>query len=290
MLWRRSHEREASQFLEGPPVTYPLEVVVLPTPEDVDTYAANAVIAQQKMKPKSVYIMPTGSTPKGFYQRIVDACKKRQVSFRKATIFNLDEYWKIDPWHPDSYASYMRVNLIDHIDIKAKNWHIPNGNTDNPIAEAKRYEALLNKHQPIDLAILGIGMNGHIGFNEPGTAVDAPTSFVKLHQSTIERNSDQLVASNETKLHALTIGPAEILKADRIMLLAKGIDKADAVNRAIRGQETSQLPASYLRRNKKVTFVLDEAAALYLPKTIRGTHSSRREEQRYSQVQFGYSV
>jgi len=243
---------------------YPPEIVLLPTAEAVDAYAADFVIQQTTAKPDSVLTLPTGSTPIGMYDLLAAAHQQGLVDFRRVIIFNLDEYYPINPASQDSYASFMRRHLLDHVTVAQ--WHIPNGGASSPIAEAERFRRLLKSRQPVDLAVvsLGPGTTCHVAFNERGSEPDSTVRYVTLDPQTIEANSRFFENPNEIPGGALTQGIGDILEAQRIIFIAKGARKAWGVNRSLKGPVSSEAPASFIRLHPRVTAVLDQEAARYL--------------------------
>ncbi len=239
------------------------EVVVFDTPEEVDEFAAAKLIQQIIVKPNSVLTLPTGNTPIGMYRRIVEA-HRQGLNLRRVSIFNLDEYYPIDPAHPSSYAKFMKGHLIDHVPVDA--WHIPNGQAEDANIEAQGYKELMEQHQPVDLAILGIGPGTtcHIGFNEKGSSIDSTVRYVPLDQETRAVNARLFDDPEEIPRGALTQGVSDILRAKRILVIAKGESKAWGINRTLNGPISSDAPASFLRLHPNVIFILDRAAAQYL--------------------------
>lgn len=241
-------------------------VYILPKPTDVDVFIANYVKDQIKRKPACVLSLPTGSTPLGMYKHLVEMYKQKTINFHQVRIFNLDEYWPIKNIDPASYASYMRINLLDHINIKKRNWDIPNGEAPDSEKESKRYELKLKRISKIDLAILGIGPGKtcHIGFNERGSSVDSVVRYIKLDEETKMINKKQFSNPEKMPQGAITQGIADILKAKEIVLVAKGESKAWGIRRTLHGEISSNAPASFLRYHPNVVFVLDHDAAKLL--------------------------
>ena len=207
--------------------TYEPKLVINKTAEEVDSFAALQIISQIQKKPDSVLTLPTGSTPMGMYKKLVEAYKKREIDFSKATICNLDEYWPIDQANPSSYSAYMKKNLIDHINIEASRWNIPNGSASDADVEAKRYDGVVKALSPVDLTILGLGPGTtcHIGFKG-----------------------------------AITQGVGTILESKKIILMAKGEEKAWGINQTLNGPIGTDAPSTFLRYHPDVTVVIDEAA------------------------------
>ena len=200
--------------------------------------------------------LATGSSPEGLYARMVEDYKEGKHSYKDVVTYNLDEYVGIDRNDPQSYYTFMNDHLFSHIDIKPENTHVPYGSTD---ADAKAYD---DQVKDVDIQLLGIGRNGHIGFSEPGTPFDERTHIVDLTESTIEANKrffDNDV--NKVPKQAISQGIGTIMDAKKVLLIASGLDKADAVKAMIEGEESIDCPASALQSHPDVTVVIDEAAA-----------------------------
>lgn len=255
-LYARSHEQLAARFTP--------EVQIFETPAEVDTFAAERLIEQVQAKPDSVLTLPTGNTPIGMYEQVVSAQNQGIVDLRGVTIFNLDEYYPIAQDHPSSYSAFMRRNLIDRIPVAA--WHIPNGEAQEATMEAERYRRLLEQHQPVDLAVLGIGPGTtcHIGFNEKGSSIDSGVRYAPLHPETRETNAALFDNPRDIPNGTITQGVADILQAKQILVIAKGTFKAWGVNRTLKGPISSDAPASFLRLHPNVTFALDRSAGQYI--------------------------
>lgn len=209
--------------------------------EALSARAAAILLTAIRENPHSVLGLPTGRTPIGMYERVVSECTREYHCFRDVVTFNLDEYCGIPPGHPASYASYMREHLFDHVDIQPENTHIPHGIDPDPAG----YEAELQRAGGLALTFLGLGRNGHIGFNEPGTPFDSRTRIVELTQSTRHANAD-LFPDRHVPSHAITMGIGTILESQRIVLLAAGSGKEDAIARLRSGTVTEAFPASAL--------------------------------------------
>jgi glucosamine-6-phosphate deaminase len=227
---------------------------------------AKLVREKQSRNEKCVLGLATGSTPKALYAELVRMHKEEGLSFKNMISFNLDEYYPIenDAWQ--SYNSYMHRNLFDHIDVDKKNIHIPNGQL--PKEEVKKqcadYEREIEDAGGIDLQILGIGNNGHIGFNEPGSSIYSRTRLISLENSTRLANAYEFANISEVPRLAITMGISTILKAKKIILLAWGGAKAPVVRKAVEGNVSEQVPASLLQQHNDCSFILDEAAAAEL--------------------------
>jgi glucosamine-6-phosphate deaminase len=212
------------------------------------------------LNPNSVLGLATGSTPIGTYQQLIDWYKKGDLDFEKVTSINLDEYAGLAPDHDQSYRYFMQKNFFDHINIRPENTYVPNGMADDLEAECRRYNGIIEKYGPIDIQLLGMGHNGHIGFNEPGRAFELNTHVVDLTQSTIEANARFFSSADEVPKRALTMGIKTIMQAKRVLVVVSGEDKAEIVERAFAGPVTTQVPASILQMHPDVTLVGDQAA------------------------------
>jgi len=233
---------------------------VLPHYESMSAAAAAIVAGKIHEKPDAVLLLPTGTTPLGMYRRLVRLHDEGGLSFARATFFNLDEYLGLPPDHPASYRVYMRENFYDHIDADPGQVHVPDGSAPDPEAECERYEAAIREAGGADLCVLGIGRNGHIGFNEPGAPFDSRTRVVRLSESTRLVNAADF-EENRAPEKAITVGMATVFEARENLLLASGANKANAVAAAIEGEVSEDVPASMLRRHPNVTFLLDHESA-----------------------------
>lgn len=222
--------------------------------------AALLIKEEIEKNPSLVLGLATGSTPLGLYKKLIEMNKKGEVDFSQVTTFNLDEYLGISSSHPQSYNYYMHKNFFDEINIKKENVFIPHGETENPEEHCKWYEKKIEEKGGIDLQILGIGGNGHIGFNEPGSSFSSSTRVVSLSKETIEDNSRFFEKKEEVPKKAITMGIETILKSKRIILLSSGENKKEAVKKAFKGKVTEEVPASVLQTHSRVTFLLDEKA------------------------------
>jgi len=226
--------------------------------------AAEIFAEAVKANPAGAFGFATGSTPVGMYETLIQMQKSGTVDLRGITAFNLDEYFPIQPDDPQSYEYFMRQNLFDGIGIPASNTHIPSGAAADPIAECAAYDEKIKKSGGLDMQILGIGANGHIGFNEPAQELLATTSYVPLAEATIESNSRFFASPEDVPRHSLTMGMHSIMMARRIILLASGEGKAEILREALFGPITTMVPASLLQLHRDVTVVIDEAAARHL--------------------------
>lgn len=240
-----------------------MNILKFRTPEQLDQAAANLMISLVQSKPTAVLGLATGSTPIGMYREMVKAHEQQLVSFRNVTTFNLDEYVGLEPDHDQSYHYFMHENLFSHIDVPSDRIHIPKGSADDIEAECRRYEALLQQTR-VDLQVLGLGTNGHIGFNEPADALSSATHVVKLDEETRKANSRFFSSIDEVPTHAVTMGVGSILKARTILLLVKGAAKAEIIHRALTGPITTQVPASLLQTHPHLIVMVDEEAGRLL--------------------------
>ncbi len=202
--------------------------------------------------------LATGSSPIGLYKNIIEDYKNG-ASYKHVSTVNLDEYIGIDQKHEQSYYTFMHENLFNHIDINSGNINLPCGNVADIDVECKRYEAILNARD-IDLQVLGIGSNGHIGFNEPGTPFDSVTHIVDLKEETRKDNARFFDSIDDVPTQAISMGIASIMRAKKIVLIASGANKADAVAAMINGKYTTDCPASALQQHPDVVVIVDKAA------------------------------
>jgi len=225
---------------------------------------ANKVMRKVLMEnERPVLGLATGSSPIGLYQAMVKDYLAKLTDYQKVVTFNLDEYVGIPEDHPESYATFMKNNLFSKVNIKMENVHLPKGNNKDESLSIE-YEKDLAKYQ-VDIQLLGVGSNGHIGFNEPNTSFDSVTHVVELNEST--RKDNARFFNNDISLvptHARSMGLATIMKAKKILLIASSTNKAEAVNRMINGPITEECPASLLQKHPDVTVILDHDAASLL--------------------------
>lgn len=227
---------------------------------DMSRKAANIISAQVIMKPDCVLGLATGSTPIGLYQQLVAWYEKGDLDFSEVRTVNLDEYKGLSRENDQSYYYFMHHNLLDHVNLPAENSHLPNGMEPDSDKECRRYSELIRSMGGVDLQLLGIGHNGHIGFNEPGDAFDNDVHCVDLTQSTIEANKRFFASADDVPKQAYTMGIKTIMQAKKILIVASGEDKADIVRDAFFGPITPKVPASVLQLHNDVTLVADEAA------------------------------
>ncbi len=222
--------------------------------------AAAIIAAQVVAKPECVLGLATGSTPVGAYKQLVQWHKQGDLSFAGVRSVNLDEYVGLAPDHDQSYRYFMQANLFDHVDIGSDNTHVPSGLAADPAAECLRYERTVAGLGYADLQLLGLGRNGHIGFNEPCGHFPVQTHLVDLTESTIQANARFFASADDVPRQALTMGIGTIMRARKILVVASGADKANAVRKAFAGPVTPEVPASILQLHPDVTLVADESA------------------------------
>ena len=243
-----------------------MRIIVENDYDSMSKKAALMVASQITLKADSNLGLATGSTPLGMYENLIEMYKDAKVDFGEVQSFNLDEYCGLSADHPNSYHYYMHQNLFDQINIKNKNINIPDGSADDFEEECKNYEAKIKKARGIDLQILGIGSNGHIGFNEPAKKLNVATEVVDLRKETIEANSRFFESKENVPKKAISMGMATILKADKIVLLASGKNKAEAIKKTVSGRISTEVPASLLQTHPDVTIILDQEAASLIDK------------------------
>ena len=222
--------------------------------------AANILSAQVILKPDSVLGLATGSTPVGMYRQLVNWYEKGDIDFSQVHTVNLDEYLGLAPDHDQSYRYFMQQNLFDHINVRPENTNVPNGLASDPEAECRRYDQVIAGLGGIDLQVLGMGHNGHIGFNEPEEAFELETHVVDLTENTIQANARFFASKDEVPRRAITMGIKAIMQARHILVVVSGEDKAEIVRRAFAGPVTPLVPASILQMHPHLSLVGDEAA------------------------------
>lgn len=241
-----------------------MRIVVLDDAAAVARFGATAIADQIRKKPDSVLGLATGSSPLGLYQELISANKAGEISFAKVTTFNLDEYLGLDGDHPQSYRHFMNRQLFNEIDIDLANTHVPDGESKNPLATCATYEDKIRAAGGVDLQLLGIGRNGHIGFNEPSSSLVSRTRVKTLTRDTVEANR-RFFKPGEFQPHlSITMGIGTIMEASSVLLIATGADKADAIKQTIEGAISARCPASILQMHANATIVIDKDAALGL--------------------------
>ncbi|WP_298465189.1 glucosamine-6-phosphate deaminase [uncultured Mitsuokella sp.] len=243
-----------------------MRVIVTNSYDEMSKEAAKIVAGQIYLKPDSVLGLATGSTPLQMYKKLIAVHEMVGLDFSQVTSFNLDEYIGMSPDNPQSYHYFMKHNFFDFINIKPENIFIPDGMAKDIDAEGRRYDALIEEKGGIDLQILGIGRNAHIGFNEPDIKFEATTHKVKLDDETIEANSRFFENESEVPRYAISMGIKTIMLAKKVVLLASGSNKAEAVYNAVYGSISPSAPASILQLHRDVTVIVDREAGALLQK------------------------
>ncbi len=228
--------------------------------EDVSRKAAGIIAAQITLKPDCVLGLATGSSPVGTYRELIGKYEAGDLDFSRVKTVNLDEYVGLPADHDQSYAYFMRHNLFDHVNIDPQNCHIPNGMNPDGAGECARYDALIDSLGGADLQLLGLGPNGHIGFNEPGDAFIMGTNKVTLTASTIDANARFFASREDVPTHAYTMGIGAIMKAKRVLMVVNGRNKAQAVKDCFFGGVRPQAPGSILQLHPDFVLVADEEA------------------------------
>lgn len=239
-----------------------MKVIVLGNYAEVSKEASRFVEEKIRESDELVLGLATGATPLGLYENLIDGYKTRGISYQNVKTINLDEYLGLEKNHPASYHAFMFETFFKHIDIDLNHTYIPDGVPISAEEECLRYEEVIDHVGPVDLQLLGIGTNGHIGFNEPGTDPNSLTHVVELNGSTKENNAHFFDSLDDVPTHAITIGIQSILKSDQIILLASGKNKAHAVKRLLdsEGHMNPDFPASYLWKHDDVTIIVDKDA------------------------------
>ncbi|MEB2847225.1 glucosamine-6-phosphate deaminase [Rhizobiales bacterium RZME27] len=235
-------------------------VTILPNAEAASAAVADKILSRVRAKPAAVLGLATGQTPRRVYAKLIDAVANGEISFAHATTFNLDEYCGLTCSHADSFAAYMHRELFDKAGFDQHKINLIDGAAADEKAEADRYARLLVQHT-VDLQLLGIGTNGHIGFNEPGSSSMSRVRVVELSEETQAANRPTLIELDQVPRHAITMGIADILDAREIVILATGQAKAESVYRSLREAPDDTCPASHLAGHGNVHWILDEAAA-----------------------------
>ena len=238
-----------------------MQVIVKKSYEEMSKLAARMFAEVVRRKPRCMLGLATGSTPLGTYAELIRMHKKEGLDFSQVVTFNLDEYVGLDRTHNQSYWYFMYRNLFKHINVRLQNVHVPDGKAADIEAHCAWYDEEIERLGGIDIQLLGLGGNGHIAFNEPGTGVFSRTNWVALDKRTIEDNSRFFKRKSDVPRYALTMGVGTILEARKVVLLANKESKADAVAAAVEGPVTAIVPASALQLHPDCTFIVDKAAA-----------------------------
>jgi glucosamine-6-phosphate deaminase len=242
---------------------------ILPDTSSIADYVSAALINKIKSKPEVVLGVATGGTMEPIYARFVEQARQQRLDVSRLTSFNLDEYVGLDADHPKSYAAYMHQHLFKHLGFDASRNHLPNGQAKNLEEHCLEYSAKAQQHGGIDLQLLGVGGNGHIGFNEPGTAFDSRCHVVQLSERTRMDNSRFFGKNAVVPASAITMGMQDIMDAREILLVATGHNKAPIMAEYYKNDVTEAIPLTILKRHPRAKIVLDEAAASLLPDSVR---------------------
>ena len=235
-----------------------MKFITVDTYEKLSRQAANIISAQVILKPDSVLGLATGSSPLGTYKQLIEWYEKGDIDFSKVTSVNLDEYVGLDGTNEQSYRYFMNKNFFEHINIDLGNTFVPNGCAVDLAGEGKRYDEHIAELGGIDLQLLGIGLDGHIGFNEPDKYFVKSTHVVNLHESTIKANSRFFANIDEVPKRAITMGMVSIMQAKKILLIASGKEKRDILEKAFYGPITPEIPASILQLHPGITVIYSE--------------------------------
>ncbi len=241
-----------------------MKIVVKKDYQELSREAAEIVKKRIQAKPDIVLGLPTGSTPLGLYKELARAYKKEELDFSQVSSFNLDEYFGLEASHPQSYHFYMEKNFFSLVNIRKENVFIPDGKTSDLENHCQCYEEKIKERGGIDLQILGIGRNGHIGFNEPGSSFNSRTRLVRLAQETIEDNSRFFKSLADVPTRAITMGLATIMESKDCLLLASGQARSERISRALKGPVSPDFPGSILQKHRNLTVILDKEAASFL--------------------------
>lgn len=228
--------------------------------DEMSDKACEIFVNKLKELEKPVFGLATGDTPNGLYERLIEKYQAKEASFKRATTFNLDEYVGYDKNHPKSYHYYMSERLFNHIDIPLTKAYVPNGAAKDLEEECRRYEREIREAGQIDIQLLGLGNNGHIGFNEPGTPFDSRTEVVKLADSTRQSNSRFFSSIDKVPEYAISMGIGTIMEGKEILLIVSGSHKADILASVLNSEVSEDFPATILHRHDNVTIIADEAA------------------------------
>lgn len=241
-----------------------MRIIIAENYDEMSKRAADIIASQVRIDKHSVIGLATGSTPTGAYRELVRQHKEEGLNFSNVDTFNLDEYLGLAACHPQSYRYFMNEHLLNHININPKRTHVPNGMAKNPEKECMEYDIMIEGVGGIDLQLLGMGSNGHIGFNEPNISFVAPTNVISLTEATIQANSRFFTSSDQVPKKALTMGFRAIMQAKRVIFVVSGKAKSAMVRQALQGPVTPQVPASILQLHQDLIVVLDKEAASML--------------------------
>lgn len=235
-----------------------MEIIEVYNYHELSKVAAEIIIKKvNQSNEKFTLGLATGSTPEGLYRSLIEDWSLHHTNYQHVKTFNLDEYVGMNPENEQSYYYYMNHHLFNHINISPDHIHLPQGNKENLEHECNHYELLIEQNGGIDLQVLGIGQNGHIGFNEPGTSFNSKTHIVELDDSTRKANSRYFHTIDEVPTHAITMGISTIIKSKEILLLVSGENKTQALQRLLEGEISEEFPASILKQHSNITVIAD---------------------------------
>ncbi len=237
-----------------------MRIIKVKNYEELSARVAGIIAAQVNLKPEAVLGLATGGSPVGTYARLVEMFQRGEVDFSGVTTINLDEYRGIPKTHEQSYWSFMQENLFQHVNVKEECIHVPNGENLNSEEVCREYDEIIRQAGGIDLQLLGIGLDGHIGFNEPGEVFEPDTHCINLAESTIEANKRFFNSREEVPKQAYTMGIKPIMQAKKVVMIANGKGKAAILKQAFTGKVTPEVPASILQLHLDFTLVADEDA------------------------------
>lgn len=237
-----------------------MQIIIASDYQDMSRKAADVIAAQVHSKPDTILGLATGSTPIGLYAELVKDYEAGSLSFAQVESFNLDEYRGLEGTHDQSYRYFMNTNLFDHVDIDKAKTHVPDGSNPDSDAACASYEQSIREAGGVDLQLLGLGHNGHVGFNEPADHFPVDTHIVDLTESTIQANSRLFDSIDDVPRQAYTMGIGTIMKAASVLVVANGTDKAQIVADAFTGPVVPQVPASVLQLHPRVTVIVDSEA------------------------------
>jgi len=260
-----------------------MEIIIQSDSQAGDAVAARMIAGLIRRKPDAVLGLATGSTPLGLYRELVRMHREEGLDFSRVTTFNLDEYIGLAPDHPQSYRRFMFENLFNHINSPVERIHIPDGMTDDVPAFCEAYEQAIRDAGGIDLQVLGIGTDGHVGFNEPSSSLASRTRIKTLTRQTLSDNARFFENPDEQPHHVITMGIGTIMESRQVVMLAFGANKAEAVSRTVEGPVCAMMPASVLQFHSKAHLILDDASAAGLAKAdyYRWVYANKPDWQRH---------
>ncbi|MCK4271450.1 glucosamine-6-phosphate deaminase [bacterium] len=264
-----------------------MEVIVKENYDKMSRLAAKIIAEVVREKPRAVLGLATGSTPMGTYKELIRLHKEEGLDFSQVVTFNLDEYIGLPPEHEQSYHYFMKENFFDHINIPPGNIHLPPGMVENLLEACRQYEQDIKDAGGIDIQLLGIGVNGHIAFNEPGSSLGSRTRVKTLDNNTIQNNSRFFERIEDVPKYAITMGIGTVMNSQRLLLLATGVNKAHAIAITVEGPITALVPATIVQLHRQATLVVDRQAAAELKCSYRDSPHDLSEAVAYIKRQKG---